>query len=59
MKNYKVKQSDPSNALFAGQVIQPVYEDANEVIIQSPMPGVMHHIKKNGDYFKSHLEEVR
>jgi hypothetical protein len=53
---YKVIASDPGNALFEGQTITPQYEDGNEIIIPSTMPGVMHHIKKNGEYFSNHLE---
>lgn len=56
---YTVKQSDPSNALFAGQEIQPMYEDGKEIIVPSSMPGVLHHIKKDGEYFKTHLQEVK
>lgn len=55
---YNVIKSDPGNSLFEGQTVTPSYEDANEIIISSSMPGVSHHIKKNGAYFNEHFEST-
>lgn len=58
MQKYRVTEPDPGNALFAGQVVEPSFEDSNEIIIHSSMPGVSHHVKKGGLYFAKHFEPI-
>lgn len=56
MRNtYKVIQSDPGAALFAGMAVTPYYEDDKEMILEGPQ-GMHHHVKKDGTYFTEHFE---
>lgn len=57
MPKYKVIQSDPGSALFVGAVITPYYEDSKELIYAGSKFDF--HIKKDGEYFKTHLQEVK
>lgn len=53
---YQVIKSDIGNKLIEGQTVTPYYEDSDELILSNGTVG--HHIKKNGQYFKEHLQPI-
>ncbi|AKG36130.1 hypothetical protein [Paenibacillus durus] len=57
LTQYRVIQNDVANGLMIGQVARPYYEDDTEMIIPGIRPETDHHVRKNGEYFKSHFQK--